>query len=56
MEQANDLVVVSLTREEAVELFTQCLRSCDDDTEISLEILRKLGRALKFDMRVELAA
>jgi hypothetical protein len=53
MEGRDEIVVVALTKEEAMELFMRCLRSHDDDNAASTSILKKLARLVDLEWRRE---
>jgi hypothetical protein len=53
MEGRDEIVVVALTREEAMELFMRCLRSQDDDNAASTSILKKLARLVDLEWKRE---
>ena len=43
MEEGRDEVVLALSREEVLELFSRCLRSADEDNAVSSAALKKLA-------------
>ncbi len=51
MNGADNILVVTLTREEALELFMRCLRSHDEDNAVSNALLQKLAQLIDFDAR-----
>lgn len=50
------MLVLAMTREEAHELFTRCLRSQEEDNEASESILTKLAYLLEKPSATKIAA
>ena len=46
MDGREDVILVGLTREEIHEVFSRCLRSQEEDNQVSAGILRKLAQIL----------
>ena len=51
--EATEIVLV-LSHDEATDLFFRCLRSSDDDSEVSERVLSKLARAMASANETEL--
>jgi hypothetical protein len=49
-------VILELTKPEALELFSRCLKSHEEDNYESKEVLRKLARAIECDRSLPRAA
>lgn len=46
MGNESQTILFALTREEAVEVFSRCLKSAEEDTDAFASALKKIGHAL----------
>jgi len=56
MDAEDEVLMIALTRDEATEVFLRCLRSQDEDTNVSTTALQKLARLIGFESGCRVAA